>query len=116
MTQRNSIVTHDLNPRWSSLLSSILSGWNVGLLAATLISTGLGVVLRNFVQISIDSTSLFLIAASSITIGIFLGIVAGRTLFSWFSQRARLSGRIWLIALILLSALSFPAPFSFIAT
>ena len=108
--------TRKLCPRWVSLVSSILAGWNVGLFVAFLTAIGLGVGLRNFIQIVTGSASFFLVVATSISLGIVLGIVVSRRLFAWFSRHTRFAGYLWLIALIIFSALSLPASFSFVTT
>jgi len=108
--------SHEPNSGWASLVCSILAGWNVGLLAAFLTAIGLGVGLRSFIQIVTGNTSFFLVVATSISLGILFGIVVGRKLYPWFSRHSRFAGYFWLIALIIFSALSLPASFSFVST
>ena len=107
-------TSHELNPGWSSLVSAILAGWNVGLITTLVIAIGLG-GLGSFAQWS-GGTRFFLVIGISVAIGVLIGVITGRKLLTWFRRRTRFSGYVWSILLVIFSILSFPAPFSFVVT
>lgn len=106
----------ELCPRWASLVSAVLAGWNVGLFVSFLTAIGLGVGLRSFFPVVTGSASFFLVITTSISLGIVVGTVLSRRLFTWLSRHTRFTGYIWLISLIIFSALSLPASFSFVTS
>jgi hypothetical protein len=106
--------TLKLNSQWVSVVSAVLVGWNVGLLMAFLMAIGLGVGLGNFMQIATGSFVFGLLVAVSTIMGILLGVWVIRILYPRFSHCRQWVGYLWLIALVVLSALSLPASFSFV--
>ena len=102
------------SPAWATITSASLLGWNIGLVSAFFLAIAVGVISKSF-NLSISSNfSITIILLLSVCLGITLGIYAGRKAAKWFKKQSRVKSYIWLILLVLITLLSFPAPFNYV--
>ena len=109
----HAISMPDLYKKWVAVINSILVGWNVGLLTSFLFAITLGIVARNIVGPMKESAGIVIVLAVSIVVGATVGFIMAKKLFGWFAQRTTPRGYVWLVVLVAITVLSFPAPFNY---
>lgn len=100
--------------KWVAGTNAALLGWNVGLLSAFFAAIGIGV---GFSRIDIPIAGRLGIGfafAAAIIVGIVAGSAVARRVKRWFEGRTVQLGYIWLAVLLVVTLLSFPAPFNFV--
>ncbi len=107
-----------MTPRFASriaIANSVLVGWNSGLLCAFLIAILTGVMFNTFADGIDDSWRIATAILVAVIVGIFCGHTVARHTIPWFLQLKPGTKYLWLFALALFTALSFPVPFGYIA-
>ncbi len=102
------------SPAWATITSASLLGWNIGLVSAFLLAIAVGVISKNFNLTISSNFSVTIVLLLSGCAGITFGIYAGRKTAKWFKKQSRVKSYIWLILLIIITLLSFPAPFNYV--
>lgn len=101
-------------PTWVCWLATVLVGWLVFLFAAILIVIGVSAIASSFDRvIMVGSAYFFGEVAISVLVAGIASYYIGRKAHAWFGQRRPTTMLILTGALLLLTVLSLPMPFTF---
>ena len=93
--------------------SAALVGWNAGVLAAFLVAIAIGASFSGIGAPLKGSFALMTTGFIAVSLGLFVGVVAYSKVKGWFGGLGAAQKYIWLVVLILITAVIFPAPFGF---
>jgi hypothetical protein len=95
-----------------AITNAVLSGWNIGLLAAFVTAIALVALFGGEGGLS-DRASIAAVIVAAALSGGSLGYVFGRGVARWFANRRPVTARAWLVGLVVVTLLSFPGFFRF---
>jgi Kef-type K+ transport system membrane component KefB len=104
-----------LAPRWVAITNAALVGWNTGLFCALLSVITIMLGLARLGVAVHSGVGTLLVSAAAVALGVWVGSTTARRLVGWFKRRAPQHGYIWLVLLLIFTALFLPTPFGFSA-
>jgi hypothetical protein len=105
----NSVASGDTRIAFAN---AILTGWNVGLIAAFLTVIVLVVLFGGGGGLQ-NRTAIALVLLAGLLDGVVLGYLVARRVVAWFARRQPWTARAWLAVLIAVTLMSFPGLFRF---
>lgn len=102
-------------PHWVFQIAGALSGWLIFLFNLFLILIGISAILSRWeVKVELGSGLFFMELAFAVTVAFVCGIYIGRKTTRWISKKNTTFAYLCLTLLVLVTLLSFPAPFGFV--
>jgi predicted Na+-dependent transporter len=95
-----------------AITNAVLSGWNIGLLAAFVTAIVLVALFGGEGGLR-GRASIAAVVVAAVLVGGALGYVFARGVARWFANRRPVIARTWLIGLVVITLLSFPGFFRF---
>ena len=95
-----------------AIINSVLSGWNIGLLAAFVTAIALVALFGGEGGLR-GTASIAAVIVAAVLVGGALGYLFARGVVRWFANRPPMTGRAWLVGLVVVTLLSFPGFFRF---